>query len=63
MNNEVPAFISGIMIGFFIALFLIYKTYKAEDVVKEYIQHPEMYKVEYVTYQGDTTDIRVTLLK
>lgn len=63
MNNKVPILISGIVIGFFLALFFLYQTYKAEDIVKEYIQHPEMYKVEYVTYQGDTTDIRVTLLK
>lgn len=34
-----------------------------EKSIQEYIQHPEKYKFEYVTYNGDTTNIIVTYLK
>lgn len=53
------------MLGFCVCavLFCLSQERIKEQTIKEYIQHPENYKVEYVTYKGDTTGIVVTYLK
>lgn len=56
------------MTGVFIMLALRFTideptTEEAQFAVKEFIQHPEEFKIEYVTHNGDTTDVIVTYLK
>ena len=64
-NNNGPVYFFFFMVGFCICglLYVLSKERIKENTIKEYIQHPENYKIEYVTYKGDTTDIVVTYLK
>lgn len=60
------AFLVGILVGMFFAIciwMLFLKTKVEEQSIRTYIQNPDKFKVEYVTYKGDTTDIVVTYLK
>lgn len=64
-NNNGPGYFFFFMLGFCLYAVLVYFCQERikEKTVTEYIQHPENYKVEYVTYKGDTTGIVVTYLK
>ena len=69
MEKETGAgFLIGVCVGFclhimFRLLMVFPFTPEKEISVTEYINHPEKFKIEYVTYNGDTTDVIVTYLK
>ena len=63
-----PVFLIMLLSGWVFSLLLdeivvIPSIKEKEKSIQEYIQHPEKYKFEYVTYNGDTTNIIVTYLK
>lgn len=61
-------FFIGICVGFCLhilfRLLIVYPLVpEAKQSVSEYINHPENFKIEYVTYNGDTTATIVTYIK
>lgn len=65
-DNSGISFIIGVGVGVLIVIciWIVWIQFKVEkESIKKYIQHPEKFKVEYVTYKGDTTDIIVNYLK
>lgn len=65
-DNSGISFILGMGVGglILVCIWVTYFQTKLEaESIKKYIQNPEKFKIEYVTYNGDTTDIIVTYLK
>lgn len=64
-NNNGPKYFFSFMFGFCMCGlgFSLSQNRIKENTVAGYIQHPENYKIEYLTYKGDTTGIIVTYLK
>lgn len=65
MKSEVVTLFFGFMFG--IAVTMVFVTVnvneKKEKYVKEYITHPENFKVQYLTDGKDTVEIRVHYIK
>lgn len=65
-DNSGTAFLIGLVVGGFLTgcVWMFFLRSKIEEQsIKTYIKTPDKFKVEYVTYNGDTTDIVVTYLK